>query len=78
MAKNKKVVMFFFLQAKAYGATLYTEVVKKLKLIEADYFDLEFTEASGCNVCKSIFILILHERWDYTLYSVGSIEKNQY
>ncbi|CAD5116763.1 DgyrCDS5617 [Dimorphilus gyrociliatus] len=35
--------------AKAYGATLYTEVVKKLKLIEADYFDLEFTETSGCN-----------------------------
>ena len=38
------------LQHKCVGRALFSEVVKKLQILETDYFDLEFTNEHGNSV----------------------------
>jgi len=35
---------------KSAGQALFDEVVRKLKLVESDYFDLEYTDVHGAIV----------------------------
>lgn len=39
-------VFFFMLQAKAVGKVLFDQVCKQLNLLEADYFGLEYQDAT--------------------------------
>ena len=41
------VLYCFSLQVKAYGYYLFEEAVRKLQLLEADYFDLEYVDHQG-------------------------------
>jgi FERM N-terminal domain len=37
---------------KSTGQVLFDEVVRKLRLLESDYFDLEYTDVRGASVSK--------------------------
>ena len=37
---------------KAYGSQLWEAVIRHLNLLEADYFDLEFEDLHGLEVCN--------------------------
>jgi len=37
-------------QMKSVGQVLFDEVVRKLRLVESDYFDLEYTDVHGTTV----------------------------
>ena len=39
--------IFVYLQHKALGGTLFNAVLQKLQLLEADYFDLEYSDHQG-------------------------------
>ena len=50
-----------FLQQKCLGQVIFDEVVRKLNLLESDYFDLEYTDAHGVPVSRqSINIHHIH------------------
>jgi len=42
-----------YVQLKSSGQSLFDEVVRKLKLVESDYFDLEYTDVRGAIVSAS-------------------------
>jgi len=39
--------MFGLLQIKSVGQDLYNKVVQKLEVLEADYFDIQYTDVQG-------------------------------
>jgi len=42
---------------KSGGQALFDEVVRKLRLVESDYFDLEYTDVHGAIVSMSTLII---------------------
>lgn len=45
--------MLCLLQIKSVGQDLYNKVVQKLELLEADYFDLQYTDVQGILVSET-------------------------
>jgi len=50
---------------KSVGQALFDEVVRKLRLVESDYFDLEYTDVYGaivsiplCHLCTATSVCI--------------------
>lgn len=47
------------MQVKSSGQVLFDEVIKKLQVLEADYFDLQYTDLRNTQVrCIAILFLV--------------------